>query len=81
MLVCGDLRGNLVLFPLLRGLFLGTSISSEAKIDPLSYFKGGHGISCVCSVSIATSSSNQVEIHSVCPNPRILDLCFSFPLL
>ncbi|KAM7526949.1 hypothetical protein LguiB_030359 [Lonicera macranthoides] len=64
VLVCGDLRGNLVLFPLLRGLFLGTFISSEAKIDPLSYFKGGHGISCVCSVSIATSSSNQVEIHS-----------------
>nr|GEV10943.1 hypothetical protein [Tanacetum cinerariifolium] len=50
VLVCGDLRGNLILFPLLRDLLL----ASVAHIAPINYFKGAHGISstggdgCIC---------------------------------
>lgn len=65
MLVCGDIRGNILLFPLSRSILFGTSVSSEAKTSPLSYFKGAHGISSVCSISIDSSSLNQVEICSV----------------
>ncbi|KAJ0110607.1 hypothetical protein Patl1_00808 [Pistacia atlantica] len=64
VLVCGDLRGNLVLFPLSRDLLLGTSAASEVKISPLSYFKGAHGISTVSNISVARLSSNQIEIRS-----------------
>ncbi|GMP87349.1 hypothetical protein CsSME_00039757 [Camellia sinensis var. sinensis] len=65
VLVCGDLRGNLVVFPLLKDLLLGTSVAaSEVKISTLNYFKGAHGISSVCSISIASFSSSRVEIHS-----------------
>lgn len=63
VLVCGDLRGNLVIFPLLRSLLLGTSVASLAKLSPINYFKGAHGISSVCNVSIISSDS-EVEIHS-----------------
>lgn len=65
--MCGDLRGNLVLFPLVKELLLGKSNVSESKISPLNYFKGAHGISGVCRVLIANSSSGQVGICSVCP--------------
>ncbi|GAV64080.1 WD40 domain-containing protein [Cephalotus follicularis] len=64
VLVCGDLRGNLVIFPLVKGLLLGTSAASEVKISPLNYFKGAHGISSVSSISIARLCSNQIEIRS-----------------
>ncbi|CAL5423215.1 unnamed protein product [Camellia sinensis] len=65
VLVCGDLRGNLVVFPLLKDLLLGTSVAaSEVKISTLNYFKGAHGISSVCSISVASFSSSRVEIHS-----------------
>ncbi|KAI7748445.1 hypothetical protein M8C21_007603 [Ambrosia artemisiifolia] len=64
VLVCGDLRGNLVLFPLLRDLLLSTPVSSVAQISPLNYFKGAHGISSVTSVSIYGSSSSNIELHS-----------------
>lgn len=66
VLVCGDLRGNLVLFPLLRDLLLNAPVSSVAQISPLNYFKGAHGISSVTSVSIHYSSSRNIEVHSVC---------------
>ncbi|KAL6972387.1 hypothetical protein U1Q18_047702 [Sarracenia purpurea var. burkii] len=33
VLICGDLRGNLVLFPLLKDLLLGTSVASETGGD------------------------------------------------
>ncbi|KVI12501.1 WD40 repeat-containing protein [Cynara cardunculus var. scolymus] len=65
VLVCGDLRGNLVLFPLLRDLLHGTHVASVAHISPLDYFKGAHGISTVKSVSIHGSKSSNVELHSV----------------
>ncbi|XP_052189497.1 uncharacterized protein LOC127799469 isoform X2 [Diospyros lotus] len=63
VLVCGDLRGNLVLFPLAKDL-LNTSVASEVKISTLNYFKGAHGISSVCSIAVTNFSSNQVDIHS-----------------
>lgn len=64
MLVCGDLRGNLVLFPLLKDLLV-TSVALDMKISTLNYFKGAHGISSVCSISVASCSPRRVEIHSV----------------
>lgn len=65
LLVCGDVRGNLILFPLLRDLLLGTSAGLEVKVSPLNYFKGAHGISTVSNVSVAKLRSNQIEIRSV----------------
>ncbi|KAF8401230.1 hypothetical protein HHK36_012160 [Tetracentron sinense] len=64
VLVCGDQRGNLIVFPLSKDVLLGTSVASEAKIPPLNYFKGAHGISSVSSISTAKFSFNQVEIRS-----------------
>ncbi|XP_023734896.1 uncharacterized protein LOC111882766 isoform X2 [Lactuca sativa] len=60
VLVCGDLRGNLVLFPLL----LDAPDASVAHIAPLNYFKGAHGISSVSSVSIHGLNPSTFEIHS-----------------
>ncbi|KAL1816485.1 hypothetical protein DCAR_0520886 [Daucus carota subsp. sativus] len=64
VLVCGDLHGNLVLFPLGEELVLGTSTGSESKISPSVYFKGAHGISGVCRVIIALSGFGEVNICS-----------------
>lgn len=64
VLVCGDIRGNLVLFPLLKSVLLGTSVASEMKISALNYFKGAHGISTVTSVAVSRLL-NQIEIRSV----------------
>lgn len=66
MLVCGDIRGNLVLFPLLKSVSMGTSVALEGKISAINYFKGAHGISSVTSVTIAGLHSDQIEIRSVC---------------
>ncbi|CAH1434212.1 unnamed protein product [Lactuca virosa] len=64
VLVCGDLRGNLVLFPLLRDLLLAAPDASVAHIAPLNYFKGAHGISSVSSVSIHGLNPSTFELHS-----------------
>ncbi|KAE8671244.1 hypothetical protein F3Y22_tig00111983pilonHSYRG00058 [Hibiscus syriacus] len=64
VLVCGDLRGNLVLFPLSKELLLSTSASLGVKISPLSYFKGAHGISTVSNISVARLSHNQIEVRT-----------------
>ncbi|KAG8653335.1 hypothetical protein MANES_05G010600v8 [Manihot esculenta] len=64
VLVCGDLRGNLILFPLSKGLLLYTPAAPETKIFPLTYFKGAHGISTVSSICISKLSSNEIEICS-----------------
>ncbi|XP_042476563.1 uncharacterized protein LOC122058127 isoform X2 [Macadamia integrifolia] len=64
VLVCGDQRGNLVIFPLPKGLLLAKTVVSEVKIPPLNYFKGAHGISGVASITLATLNINQVEIRS-----------------
>lgn len=66
VLACGDLRGNMVLFPLLKNLVLGTSVAQEMKILPINHFKGVHGISSVSSVVVTKLGYNQIEIRSVC---------------
>ncbi|PON88763.1 Guanine nucleotide-binding protein, beta subunit [Trema orientale] len=63
VLVCGDKRGNLVLFPLLKRMLVGTSVAAM-KISALTYFKGAHGISSVTTVAVARLNSNQIEIQS-----------------
>lgn len=63
VLVCGDLRGNLVLFPLSKGLLLDKPTLPEIKISPLCYFKGSHGISTVSNISVA-KLSDTIEIRS-----------------
>ncbi|XP_039161352.1 WD repeat-containing protein 6 isoform X2 [Eucalyptus grandis] len=64
LLICGDLRGNLVLFPLLKDLLLDTFVVSAAKISPVNHFKGAHGISAVSSISVAHMSFNHIELRS-----------------
>ncbi|XP_061366242.1 uncharacterized protein LOC133309475 [Gastrolobium bilobum] len=64
VLACGDLRGNMVLFPLLKSLVLGTSVTQVVKIPPVNHFKGVHGISSVSSVSVTKLGYNQIEICS-----------------
>ncbi|XP_056163038.1 uncharacterized protein LOC115689569 isoform X2 [Syzygium oleosum] len=64
LLICGDLRGNLVLFPLLKGLLLDTFVMLAAKISPVSHFKGAHGISAVSSISVAHMTFNHIELCS-----------------
>jgi hypothetical protein len=66
VLACGDVRGNMVLFPLLKNLVLGTSVAQEMKIPPVNHFKGVHGISSVSSVVVTKLVYNQIEIRSVC---------------
>nr|XP_011467078.1 PREDICTED: uncharacterized protein LOC101298466 [Fragaria vesca subsp. vesca] len=63
VLVCGDIRGNLLLFPLLKSVLLGTLVADD-NISPSSCFKGAHGISSISSVAVGRLSSNQIEICS-----------------
>lgn len=65
VLVCGDLRGNITLYPLSKDMLNGGPVSSELKIPSLNYFKGAHGISTVSSLSVARLTSNKAEICSV----------------
>lgn len=67
IVVCGDVRGNLILFPLSKDLLLGRPITTGIKTIPTCYFKGAHGISTVTSVVVARLESCQTEIHSVLP--------------
>lgn len=67
IVVCGDVRGNLILFPLSNDLLHGRTITTGVKITPTCYFKGAHGISTVTSVVVARLGSCQTEIHSVLP--------------
>ncbi|XP_038683982.1 uncharacterized protein LOC119984211 isoform X3 [Tripterygium wilfordii] len=64
VLVCGDLRGNLIVFPLSKGLLQASHDQSEVKIPPLTYFKGAHGISTVASISVTKLHANQTEVCS-----------------
>ncbi|KAG2330926.1 hypothetical protein Bca52824_002106 [Brassica carinata] len=64
VLVCGDLRGNITLFPLSKDMLNGVSVSPELKIPSLNYFKAAHGISTVSSLSVVRLTSNKVEICS-----------------
>ncbi|KAJ6390314.1 hypothetical protein OIU77_024519 [Salix suchowensis] len=64
VLVCGDSRGNLVLFPLSKDLLQDKPTVPQIKISPLCYFKGSHGISTVSNISVAKLSSDMIEIRS-----------------
>ncbi|XP_038903665.1 uncharacterized protein LOC120090197 isoform X2 [Benincasa hispida] len=64
IVVCGDVRGNLILFPLSKDLLLDSPITTVVKIIPTCYFKGAHGISTVTSVVVARLESCQTELHS-----------------
>ncbi|KAI4319911.1 hypothetical protein MLD38_033452 [Melastoma candidum] len=64
VLVCGDLRGNLTVYPLSRGLLLEKSAKSDVGIFPINHFKGAHGISAISNISIASVCSSRIEIHS-----------------
>ncbi|XP_022934499.1 uncharacterized protein LOC111441655 isoform X2 [Cucurbita moschata] len=64
IVVCGDVRGNLILFPLSKDILLDSPITTGVKIIPTCYFKGAHGISTVTSVVIARLESCETEIHS-----------------
>lgn len=65
LIVCGDIRGNLLLFSSPRALLNSTSATTEVKASPVNYFKGAHGVSSVNSVSISSLSSDEIEIRSV----------------
>ncbi|KAL9253920.1 tRNA (34-2'-O)-methyltransferase regulator WDR6-like protein [Drosera capensis] len=65
VLVCGDLRGNLLVFDMSKALLCDGSQESGEKMPPVSYFKGAHGISTVSSLSLAGISPTSVEICSV----------------
>ncbi|VFQ88926.1 unnamed protein product [Cuscuta campestris] len=64
VLVCGDIRGNVLLFPFKENVLYTTPIPLEEKVSPQAYFKGAHGISTVCSISIAGSVPSQLDLHS-----------------
>uniref|UniRef100_A0A7N0UV80 WD repeat-containing protein 6 n=2 Tax=Kalanchoe fedtschenkoi TaxID=63787 RepID=A0A7N0UV80_KALFE len=64
VVVCGDLRGNLILFRLSKDLLSSSSVETQSRVPPLNYFKGVHGISSVACVSVSCLSSNQSEIRS-----------------
>ncbi|KFK30735.1 hypothetical protein AALP_AA6G020500 [Arabis alpina] len=64
VLVCGDLRGNIILYPLSKDMLNGVPVSSELKIPSLNHFKAAHGISTVSSLSVARLTSNKAEICS-----------------
>ncbi|EPS68398.1 hypothetical protein M569_06369, partial [Genlisea aurea] len=64
LLVCGDSRGNLMLFSLPEDLLCSSSGTTEMEALPICHFKGAHGVSSVRSVSIASLPFDEVEICS-----------------
>ncbi|XP_073008935.1 uncharacterized protein [Typha latifolia] len=64
ILVCGDKRGNIAVFPLSEGLLSTDCRKTQEKIPLLDRFKGAHGISSVNSVCIGISNLDHVEIHT-----------------
>ncbi|KAJ0980531.1 hypothetical protein J5N97_008786 [Dioscorea zingiberensis] len=64
VLVCGDQRGNLAIFPMSEDLVVTNSAERLVEIPLLCRFKGAHGISSVTSVVIATSDFKQAEIRT-----------------
>ncbi|CAM8965527.1 unnamed protein product [Rhodiola kirilowii] len=64
VVVCGDLRGNLILFHLSKDIVSSSSLETQLRVPPRSYFKGVHGISSVASITVSCLSTNQSEIRS-----------------
>ncbi|KAK1277498.1 hypothetical protein QJS04_geneDACA015818 [Acorus gramineus] len=64
MLICGDKRGNMIVFHLPKNLLLADSKDSGVTISPLTIFKGAHGISSVTSISVTSLYSNKMQIRT-----------------
>ncbi|XP_065001018.1 uncharacterized protein LOC135634570 isoform X1 [Musa acuminata AAA Group] len=64
ILICGDKRGNITLFPLSEELMVANHEDVTKNITSLDHFKGAHGISSVTSIYIARSDFNHVEIQT-----------------
>lgn len=76
LLVCGDQRGNLVVFEFpVRLIGLDNAIMRE-KFQTFCSFKGAHGISSVASISVARSNGNQICICSTGKDGCICDFIF-----
>ena len=75
ILIAGDKKGNIAAFPFRKTLTAHESSGAQQKIPLCDRFKGAHGISSVTSVHITTSTSDQIEIHTVCPD------CFVVPFI
>ncbi|KAI0504458.1 hypothetical protein KFK09_015410 [Dendrobium nobile] len=64
VLVCGDQRGNLTLYPLSEDIMNADSIEIVEKVSIINQFKGAHGISTVTSIMITMLGFNQLEIRT-----------------
>ncbi|KAK4749758.1 hypothetical protein SAY87_027207 [Trapa incisa] len=64
VLICGDLRGCLLIFPFLRDQLMNETVKSKMKISPMNHFKGAHGISTVSSITVSGCSPNHIDICS-----------------
>lgn len=67
ILIAGDKKGNITAYPFPKILVLHDSGLMQQKMLPCGRFKGAHGISSVTSVHIEDSTSDHIEIHTVCP--------------
>ena len=72
ILIAGDKKGNITAFPFPKILVLYDSCVAQQKMPPCDHFKGAHGISSVTSVYIKDSTSDHIEIHTVCLSRMLL---------
>ncbi|XP_042410998.1 WD repeat-containing protein 6-like isoform X1 [Zingiber officinale] len=63
VLICGDKRGNIILFPLVDELMVEKR-TEIIVISPGDQFKGAHGISSVTSICIVSSQLNDADIQT-----------------
>lgn len=62
VLICGDQRGNLTVYPFSKSLLIANSSTLAEKVPIHCQFKGAHGISCVTSILIAKLDLDDVEV-------------------
>ena len=65
VLICGDQRGNLTVYPLSKGLIVDNSDKIVEEVSLLRQFKGAHGISSVNSILLSKLNPYQTEVHTV----------------
>ncbi|KAG1326107.1 WD repeat-containing protein 6 [Cocos nucifera] len=63
VLICGDKRGNVTVFPLSESL-MASKCSETVEIPVINCFKGAHGIYSVTSIYIGTPNLDHVEIRT-----------------
>ncbi|XP_029118842.1 uncharacterized protein [Elaeis guineensis] len=63
ILICGDKRGNLSVFPLSESL-MASNCCETVEIPVINRFKGAHGISSVTSIYIDTPNLDHVKIRT-----------------